>query len=183
MNARTANVKSNRSKSRRKLSNLLQTAFLDYPYMALHSKSLIFAISIMLMLGVSLDTSQAVYLFYSNQQMFLAMEQNPFVTYFLKVGLWYGVIAWEAPLAVLGIIMAENRRLIARFFALVIGFSSVLAPLTWLLGRVLSLVVFYTVVCIFLAPIIFKMWQLLSASEKPCLTHLTEYLFSLPAQS
>jgi hypothetical protein len=181
MSTRTTNAQSHRSKSRRKLSNRLQTAFLGYPYMALNSKSLIIFVSIMLTVGISLDSSQAVYLFYSNQQMFLSMEQNPFLIYFLKSGLWYGTIAWEAPLAALGIMMAGNRRLIARFFALVIGFSSVLAPLTWLLGRVLSLVIFYTVVCIFLTPIIFKMRQLLSASDRPCLTRLIEYLFSLPA--
>jgi hypothetical protein len=172
MNTRTTNDKSKRSKFRRKLSNRLQTAFLDYPYVALNSKSLVLVVSIMLMLGVSLDSSQAIYLFYSHREMFLSMEQNPFVIYSLESGYWYAVIFWEAMLGVAAILMMATKRTMARFFGLMIAYLNVLAPLTWILGNAISLLLCVVVPSVFLVPIMLKTRERLSAGERKCLTQI-----------
>jgi hypothetical protein len=153
----------------------------DYPSRVLRSSLLMTAVAVLFVVGISLDSTQAMYLFYTRPEFFMSMEKNPLAIYFLQRGIWYGLVAWEAPLAIFGIVLARTKWLMARFLSLIMAFSSVLAPLTWWFGDAASILVFYAVMAVFLSPIMLKTRLLISCNDRICLTDLLKRFLCLLA--
>jgi len=153
----------------------------NYPYRILRSNLLMTAVAVLFVVGISLDSTQAMYLFYTRPAFFLSLEKNPLATYFLQSGIWYGLVAWEAPIAAVGIVLARTKWLMARFLSLIMAFSSVLAPLTWWLGNMASILVFYAVITVFLFPIILKTHMLITSDDSICPSDLLRRFLCLSA--
>lgn len=158
--AQTADIRSRLGLLRRKTMFSAFQKVAAYPYRLLRSNLMVVATLMILVMGTSLDTTQSIYLYYTNRAFFLSMEQNQFTIYLLRAGYWFVVVIWEALFAGIGIVLVTRKRLVARFFAFGIALASIVAPLTWWLGAVLSLAIFSVALIILLLPLMFKTWQL-----------------------
>lgn len=164
--------------SRRKLAFRIQDALLNSPCFALKSDALLLIVATLVMIGVSLDTTQAVYLYYANHAFFVSLEKNPVAIYFLRSGYWYALTAWDGLLGALAILTTRSKRLFIRFLGLAIALGLIIAPSTWWFGYA-SLAVFYAILCVFLVAVILKAQNVANTTEKPCLIEILKILVTL----
>lgn len=121
------------------------------------------------MVGIAFDSTQSVFLYYTNRLYFISLEKNALAIYLLQAGYWYGLVIWEASLGFLAVLMARTRKILVRYFALIISSWMLIGPLSWW-SAIVALTVFYTVAVTFLVTIMSKGYKQANALGKPCLS-------------
>jgi hypothetical protein len=81
----------------------LASDFIDSLYFVLKAPNFVLLVAVMVMVGIAFDSTQSVFLYYTNRLHFISVERNLLAIYLLQAGYWYGLVIWEASLGFLAV--------------------------------------------------------------------------------